>query len=337
MYRADAKRRRSPSAAAGYTFLEIVIVLGILSTMALITEKAMLSTAKTQRYLAAVRKVTERGHNLSYKIRERVTSSRRLFFADKVGQDYLDALDLDRAPPVSWARLPKISETGTLEPDAPGTELTGNVMLFVSEADATPAVSDPAKQTIRYIDTYQFNCIYPSLTDHHVIVEENMLPAYDLVLWESEPLPDFAQIMAISDDTERSNVIDDLIATHGYAMAWDPTGSVGSSLYDLTDLRSASPTPKATPTILEDEGRSPGGRLVYANTQLARADIDEKRRRPIFATDAPNTWLPHGFEVKIIGPSGGRQVWFHVVIEAQSGMGEVAVHGSTLVVNAKDL
>ena len=87
----------------------------------------------------------------------------------------------------------------------------------------------------------------------------------------------------------------------------------------------------------EDDGRSRGGRLVYANVQLARADIDEARRRPLFTTDIPSACLPHGFEVKVIGASGARQVWYHVVVESQSGLGEVAIHSSTLVSYAKDL
>jgi hypothetical protein len=210
-------------------------------------------------------------------------------------------------------------------------------LFFVGETDATPAISDPDDQSIRYIDTYHFVCVYPHETDRFVIVDANPKEALDLVVWQSRELPDFAQIMAISDKDQRDHVIDDLKFNHGHMYAWDPIGEAGSSFYALDDLRSDNPSPRSSVTLDEDGGRSRGGRLVYANVQLARADIDEARRRPLFTTDIPSVWLPHGFEVKVIGATGARQVWYHVVVESQSGLGEVAVHSSTLVSYAKDL
>jgi len=330
--------RPRPRPNAGYTFLEIVIVLGLLALVALITEKAMLSTSNTQRYLAAVRKATQRGHDLTYEIREKVTSSRRLFFDDAVGNGYLDALDLSRAPMVDWARLPTVDEDGRLGPDEPGDPRTGNVLFFVGEKDATPGVTNPATQTIRYIDTYNFICVYPRETARYVVQERNRKPALDLVLWDSVEFADFAQIMAVSDATERANLITDLRNNHDLDLAWDPTGTVSDSFYALSDLLAGgTPTPRSNVQLDEDEATSRGGRLVYASVQLARADIDEKRRRPMFATDDPGDFLPHGFEVKVIGPSGARQVWFHLVVEVQSAMGQVAVHPSTILANARDL
>ena len=332
--RAGASRSRR---ATGYTFLEIVIVLSILTTMALVVEKAIHSTTKTQLYLASVRKATERGHGLVYEIREKVTSSRRIFFDDDSGNDFLAAMDLSRNPAVEWARLPTANDLGRLGPDEAGQPMTGNILFFVGETDATPTVADPSQQTIRYIDTYYFSCIYPHQTDRYVVLNESHENALDLIIWQSVEFPDYAQIMAISDAGERAQVVDDLKKNHGHDVAWDPTGDVGNSFYSLDDLKGTAARPLSSMTVPEDDATSRGGRLVYTNVQLARADINERRRRPIFATDDPNVWLPHGFEVKVIGPTGSRQVWYHLAVEVQSGTGQVAVHSSTLVANARDL
>jgi len=70
---------------------------------------------------------------------------------------------------------------------------------------------------------------------------------------------------------------------------------------------------------------------------LARTDATSHPRRSILTADDPATWVPDGFEVKIVGTSGSRKVWMHLVLETQSAKGRVASHVSTLIANTKDL
>ncbi len=79
------------------------------------------------------------------------------------------------------------------------------------------------------------------------------------------------------------------------------------------------------------------GKLVYANTQLARTDSTSHPRRAIFTVDDPTVWKPDGFEVKIVGASGSRMVWVHLAIETQAAKGRVATHTSTVIASTKDL
>lgn len=335
-----AKRHAiSRKGQGGYTFLEIVMVLAILALMALVVERTLASTHETERYLSGVRKATERGQKLAYEIREAVSASRKLWGADAMGQAYLDALQLDRDPIMGTARLPVFDEVNGLGPDEDGDPRTGNVLFFVREADAAPAVADPATGKVRYIDTYRFICIYPRLTGRNVVVDgpNNTRPAVDLVMWRSIAFPSHSQIMAISDGTERENVVRDLYNRFEYDLAWDPNASVSSAFYELDPLGTVNGTPMADPSIDEDLNLSDRGRLVYANLQLARTDASNHTRRPMFVQDDPEDWVPEGFEVKVVGASGSRKVWIRLVVETQAAKGRIAVHPSTVIASTKDL
>ncbi len=307
----------------------------IVSLMALVVEKTLSSTHQAERHLSAVRKSTERGQNLAYEIREAVSASRKLFGNDAVGLAYLDALDLTRDPLDAAARLPLFDEVGGLGPDTSGDPRTGNMLLFVREADAAPAVADPATGKIRYIDTYRFVCIYPRVTDRFIVQEEPRELARDLVVWRSGAYPSQSQILAISSPVERAAVVKDLYDRFGYDLAWDPNSDVNSSFYAMDTLGNMSGTPSVGVTIEEDENISDRGRLVYANVQLAPTDPGTHSKRKIFTVDPD--WDPDGFEVKIVGASGSRKVWLHLVVEVQASKGQLSQHASTVIASTKDL
>lgn len=334
---ADRCVPRNLRGSRGFTALETMITLVLVSAMALVIQKTLSTADNAARYMKAIQTATERGHNLSYDIREYVTSSRRIFFDDAVGEGFRDALDLTAFPPVAASRLPMVDEEGRLGPDPADTPMTGNFLLFAGEADATSVVSDPAAGLKRHIDTYRFHAIYVHQSNRMVVVEAGGQNALDLVVWESVEFPNYQQIAGILDDTERGTVIRELVNDHGHTMAWDPAGSIDGSFYVLGADGSLAIAPSLNVTIGEHPADSRGGRLVYADTQLARTDMQDARRKAIFATADPENWLPDGFEVKVVGRSGSRQVWIHLVTEVQATQGATATHASTLIMATKDL
>ncbi len=316
---------------------EVAITMALVTIMALIVEGTIASTHEAEMQLTAVRNAVERGERITYEVLEEVEGSRRLFQDDTTGQGYLDAMDLTRDPMLSSARLPVFDELNGLGPDTPGDPRTGNVLAFVRETDAAPAVADPATQKIRYIDVYRFVCIYPHETSRVVVVDPSKELARDLVVWRSVPYPSYPQIMAIASPTERSAVIADLVDRFGMTMAWDPDGDVDASFYSITSGGAISPTATTIVTIEEDLDVSDRGRLVYGNIQLARTDQTSYHRKNIFTKDNPAVWAPDGFEVKIVGVSGARKVWIHTVVEAQARGGVVIPQSSTVIASPKDL
>jgi len=335
--REDGPSSRRSAVQRGFTILEVAVTLALVTSMALIVERTLDSTRRAENYLSAVRKATERGQKLTYEIRELVTASRRLFSGDTAGQAYLEALDLSRAPMIPSARLPVVDELGRLGPDETGLPQTGNILFFVGETDATPAMADPSIPKLRYIDTYRFVCCYPRLSDRSVVTEDGLPRAKDLVVWQSVEFPNYKQLMAISDATERANVVSDLYDRYGHRMAWDPTADVGGGFFDLDSGGSIAGAANPSPMIAEDLDERDGGRLVYANVQLARSDNADPRRKAVFSVDDPATWRPDGFEVKVVGASGSRQVWMHLVIEVQADRGQVAVQPNTIIASVRDM
>ncbi len=332
--RFEHMRRRAES---GFTFLEVTIVLVLISLMALVIERTIASTSDAETYLRAIRRATERGQRLAFEIRDEVTTSRKLFQNDVTGQDYFGILDLSRDPVDTTARLPLTDDLGVIGEDAPGDPRTGNILLFVRESDAAPAVAMPSTGKVRFIDTYRFICIYPSLTSQFVLQDAPRRPAKDLIVWRSEAYPSHSQIMAITSLTERQNVVADLYNRFGYDLAWDPNGTVDAAYYALDAIGNVAPSPTTGVVINEDINLSDRGRLVYTNTQLARSDQSSPVRKNVFTNDPPASWVPDGFTVKFVGVSGSRKVWMRLVVEVQAAKGRVAPHGSTLIASTQDL
>ena len=230
-----------------------------------------------------------------------------------------------------------VDENAELGPDEAGAAMTGNVLCFAAESAAVTAVSDPVARETRSIDAYCFMALYPRLTDRVVVTERDPQNALDLVLWRSRGYASYQQIMGIDDEVKRQAVIRDLVQRHEFTYAWDAGGELGASFYAMDASGTISAVPMSDPVIEEDAETSRQGTLVYANVQLARTETDSSLRRAKFATADPDNWKPHGFEVKVVGPSRSRRVWMHIVVEAQVGAGETAAHPFSVIASVRDL
>ncbi len=323
-------------AQAGFTMLELTITMVILTAITLLVERTLSITHDTDRHLDARQAAQSQGREVAFEIHRGVASSRRIFARGAMGNAYAASLDLTRAPPLSSVRLPLPDEAGTLAPDVLGDPRTGNALLFVREAEPVGCPTDAANGPSRLIDVYRFVCWYPRPTDRR-LVPEDAKSALDLVVWRSIGYPSYRQLMAIEDVDERRRVVQHLYGELGHRHAWDPNESVDHAFHALDLVGTIATFPTTTFRIREDVDRSEGGRLVYAGVQLARTDPTSAVKRAVLTTDDPSSWVPDGFEVKVAGPSGYRQVWIHVTVEAPAGRGRTAAYATTLVASARDL
>jgi hypothetical protein len=307
----------------------------LLTLLAFLVERALTSTYETERYLSAARSATEHGQKVCYDVFEHVSASRKLFQDDDIGLGYLDALDLAQVPTASTSRLPLIDEAGDIAKDEVGRPMTGNVLLFVEEGDPAACIADASSGKVRYVDTYRFVCVYTSQTDRSIVTGKP--PALDLVTWRSVRFPSYPQVAAIEDETERAKVVADLHTRYGYDAVWDPDAAVNAAFYSIGALGDLAATPAASPLIDEDRDVSTRGLLVCRGVQLCRTDASTPARRAILTADDPQVWVPDGFEVKIVGASGSRKVWIHLVVESPSSRGRVVVHPSTMIAGVRDL
>lgn len=329
-------RRRARAAVGGFTMFEVVVTTGILTIMVVIVQATIDGASRAERRLRATRIATERGERMTYELLGAVNGS-RVLLTGSVGDDYLDALQFGGRPLLTGARLPRIDELNPLEPDVAGDPHTGNVLLFASESDAVEVVADAATGSTRYIDLYRIVCVYPTQTTRKLLPDPPVQPARDLVVWRSVLYANHTQLLAIDDDDERRSVVADLVNRHGCDHAWDVGAAFDSAFFAMDALGTINSSASSSLTLDEDPDASQGGRLLYADVQLARSQAGDYHRRARLSTDDPANWSPDGFEVKITGLSGSRKVWMHLVVESPGGRGIVGVQSNTVIAHPRDL
>jgi len=313
----------------------MVIVTILVGMMALVIERTISSITETERSLRAIRNTVERSQRALSGIRDAVATSRKLFQNDAVGTAYLAKLDFGTTPLLAGSRLPTFDETHPLGPDDVGTPMTGNVLLFVREADPLPCIADPATKLVRTIDAYRLVCLYTTQTNKYVVAGGSL--ALDFVEWRSASFPSWGQVTGIADATQRTNVVKDLYNRFGRDYLWDPTNPVSSSFYGIDGVGTIAAAPTAVSSIPRDLNVGGGPNFVRANMAVARTDLSSKPRTPLFTVEAPATWTPNGFEAKVVGPSGSRKVWLRLTIEQQASKGRVPAQETTTIVATRDL
>lgn len=327
----------APVPARGFTLLEIAVTISLITIMILIVQATVDGTTRAERRLRATQTATERGERITYELLEAVNASRAMFEDDGVGGDYLAAIEFGARPVLPSARLPRIDQARPLEPDLVGDPRTGNILLFASESDAVEVVADAAAGTTRQIDLYRIVCVYPTQTTRKLLSDEPVLEARDLVVWRSIRYASYAQLQAIDDIDERRSVVADLVNRHACDHAWDVGAPIGGAFYGLGILGTIDSIPEVAMSLEEDPDASLGGRLVSSDAQLARTSAGDFHRKARLTVDDPADWTPGGFEVKVVGLSGSRKVWIHMVVESPGGRGIVGVQSNTVIAHPRDL
>jgi hypothetical protein len=335
MSTAEPRTLRARRGGRGFSMIEAVVVTVVVALMTLTIERTIGGVVETERSMRAMRNTTERGQQSLYRLRELVQMSRKLYWNDAIGNGYLAKLSRTRFAPFAGTRLPIADELSPMGPDTAGDPRTGNCLLFVREGDPYRAVADKPTKKIRQIDTYRLVNVYLSQSTKTVVAGGP--PAIDLVEWRSDAFPNYSQVLAISNATERSNVVKDLYLRYGVDYLWDPTKSVSTGFYAIDGTGTIGSVPTAVSSIPEDLNVSPGGKLVNAGMAVARTDMTSKTRMPIFCADVPAVWSPHGFEVKVTGATGSRQVWLRLTVEQQASKGRVPAQTTIAVASTRDL
>jgi hypothetical protein len=312
-----------------------MLVTALVALMSIALGTAVESTKSADDYLAAVGRASEKGQRLTGKIANLVSSSRHLYEDDATGRSYLAACDLVRFPPAFDARLPIIEEEHDLGPDAPDLSATGNILLLVTETTGSICVADKDTGKQRVIDTYRIAAVYPHQSLRVLLTGEPA--ARDLVLWRSQAFPSVQQLREIADKDERESVVKDLNKRYGFTYAWDPLLPVEEALFKIDNKGQIASGPTVGLKIREQPALSEGPRLLFAQIQLARTDPGRTPRKAVLSVESPTAWSPHGFELKVAGPSGARKVWLHLTLEAAAAGGrESAFQSCTTIAHMRD-
>jgi len=299
--------------------MEITVVLAIVSMIMIITyqlidesmRSAMFNESRNDLML-----MSQAGVNA---IHTEILQTRIAFQEDVLGASYRSAF-----PPSvpAWASsvLPVIdTSTTVIAPDVSGTRFTGNALLLARQMPPLTVSydddNDDDTPEIEFVaDRYRFEHIYLSPTSAKSFAQSGM--TLDLRMATSVEYADYFQLSTLSSGT--GAIVEKLIDAE-LERAWDPGQPIDTAFYDLsgaTDDVFDAPIP--SPEIEEDSNRTLlkgllGGRITGAmEYSVAFGPYRLPQPQAMFARPAS----PGGFEVKIVGPAGNRQVLTRLLLMA---------------------
>lgn len=321
---------RATRRSRGLSLVELTIATAIFVGVLLIVQEVLSTTERAQVYINARDRSSQYASKLIADLRGAGLSSRRFFQDDAEGQSYLAALNTASFPVMADVRLPVVEAAGRLETDAVATRLTGNAILIACEDRPQILVGG----TSRYrVDLVRFFAMYPTRRPGKVI--DSIADRIDLVRYVSRLYADKASLEQISNASHRAEVVMALHA-QGITRAWVPGVAIDSAFFNMASDGSISATPVSSPVIDAPPEALP--RTMLGDSKVSLSPNNPALRVPSFALlDVTAPDFPSGFEVKAVGPSGGRQVLVRLCLIAAVRDGPDADSTTTRLFSVRDL
>lgn len=321
---------------SGFTLVELALSAVILVVMVLVIGNLAATGTKAQEYAKRLNRVTEVGQDIADTLRLDLLSCVKLFGSAETATPMLPYLDLEGCPqPLDGTRLPLVSSTVDLVPDAGAATTVGNSLFF---------------GRLAWVDRYQCTSGNAYLVDVHRWVHYYLTPegagpqpgcahGLNLVRFLSEPMADAEQVAAIP-VADRAEVLQHLRTATPDAggtvrdpvrLVWNRAPAAGESLFQeiLSNGSLTSSPSTGTWKVRSAEGPS-RGILSYRHhsvaTNFCRFDGEQSAAgvarwcMPSFV----GMGFPHGFEVKVGGPSSGRKVAVNLVLVSTTVGGQLA-------------
>ena len=323
--------RRGTRSSVGTTLVELAVATSIAITALLVLYEITASVTRTQAYVAARDSAQARANKLVTDVRAAAFASRRVLQDDAEGRSYFGALETGEFPPAAGTHLPVIDTAGRLEADAAGTRFTGNAMMLVCESPPMDVRTTQAHT--RRVDLVRFFAVYPTLRARRVC--RSIPQQTDLVGLASVTYADKSSLDAITDATDKKDAVVAL-RNAGVTRAWAVGAPLASSFFDLLANGTVATTPDPLPRIEPPPGYA--YRNLLGDSKMTVAANDPKLQVPAFAeATAAAPAYPGGFEIKVVGPFGGRQVLVRLVVVAGVAGSEDAVAKTSRIFSVRDL
>jgi prepilin-type N-terminal cleavage/methylation domain-containing protein len=319
----------------GFTLLEVIVVLAIISVMMIAVYTMLEETMRTSMFNESHNDLAILTQKAVNSLQTEVLQTKMVFQEDTAGSAYRAALRLPSQYPV-WTDsfLPVIQPAVSMSPDS-STRYTGNSVLLARQLAPLRITYDHDSNAmtpeIEFVaDRYVFEYAYLTpLTSPSFSGSGRTL---DLVMTTSVPYADYFQLVSLG-PAAMARVVPKLVAAN-VLNAWDPGQPVASAFYALSgatdgvfdaalanhriDLGSAK---SLLPSL---RGGRISGAISYSVAFAPNAPAQPYPLRVpmrVFAkTITGRPGFPSGFEVKIAGPSGNRQVMTRIVLMSHYGV-----------------
>ena len=314
----------------GMSLVELTVAITILGGTLLMVQELIGTTQSAQIYIVARDQAAQQSAKLIADLRSVGLSSRRLYQDDAEGRDFLAALDTAALPLIADTRLPIVDPAGRLDQDAAGARRTGNAILLACEDRPRQIQTSGARHRI---DVVRFFCVYP--TRRTGKVANAVADRIDLVRFTSRPYADKASIDQVTDPSERAEVVQALRAG-GITRTCISGVPLAQTFFALNTDGSIATTEIVSPIIdpLPDDRPRP----MLGNSKSTVAPNSAALHVPAFALlDNTIPAFPSGFEVKVVGPSGGRQVLIRLTLLTGTHSGPDAASTTERLFSVRDL
>lgn len=313
----------------GFSLMEVTVVLAIVTVLMIATYSMIEQTTRTAMFSESHNDLAIISQKAVNSLQTEVLQTRMVFEENALGAAYRAALALPAEYPVwSDSFLPVIQPGTTMAPDT-NQRFAGN-SLFVArqlpplrieyDHDDSPVTPDAEFVADRYIFEYVY------LTPLSVPVFARSGRSLDLMMTTSVQYADYFQLLALGPATI-ARIVPELVERK-IVRAWDPGQPVANAFYELSGAADGTfDAPIAKPEIALARAKSllPGlrggrvsGKMTYSVAFVPDAPSAPYPLRNPIRVFAPavngRPGFPSGFEAKIVGPSGNRQVMTRVVL-----------------------
>jgi prepilin-type N-terminal cleavage/methylation domain-containing protein len=313
----------------GFSLVEITVVLAIVSALMILTYRMIEETMSATLFNESHNDLAVMSQQAVNAIQTELLQTKLVYEDDTVGNAYRTALVFPATASV-WTSsvLPVMDSTTTVfKPDVAKDRHTGNSLLFVRQMPPLSIMYDDdgkagTPEVELLADRYRFEYVYLRRETRQSFAGSGQ--SADLMFATSAEYADFFQLAAIQN--KPGTVVSKLIAA-GLKRAWDPGKSLTQAFYELsaaTDGTFDPPLNKPSVDVVRTRtllrgliGARIGGRMAYS---VGFATFPIPHALSLFAKpEASLPGFPSGFEVKIIGPAGNRQVLTRIVLMANYG------------------
>ncbi len=331
------------SREAGFSVVEVILVIAALAALGAMFGETMIVSLGADRYVSAFNAAATKGQRTSNEIESDLTAARRVYSNDAEGRAYAAATDAltsravnGLARPIDSSTLPLVSPLGTFEPDSPAAQTTGNSILFVREQGTAVVDTEegPAARTLRF-DLFRFVAYF--LTKKPGPTVGGNPYRLDLIRWQSVPFASLTQAIAVSDPDERAEALAELRAGFGVEHLWDPGQPVDIAFYEVDASGGLATSPEDEFVIRSDSAAPTREFFLDKRSSVAWNGGETQVPVPKYARRLDDgDGFPHGFESKIIGHAGSRQVLIRLALLGWTPPGHTAYADSTIIVPIRE-
>ncbi len=332
----------------GFSLAELMVVVAVTAVILVIIMSMIEEATRVSLFVESRNELSAMAQRSVNQLQREILQSNNVFEETATsGTPYRQALEATLLPsdpaPVPDVALPVFASTGTMVQDTAGTRQTGNALLIARKLGPIQIAlaADGAFPAVVFMsDRYVFQYYYLSRVRNRINSFRQSPYILNLMRYRTLPVADYYQL---ANSTANLSVLQRQAlstalrsAPYNLTMAWNPGGVYTSSFYTIDpNLTFAAPlaTPRlvrrdVTPMLQELQGGRIGGRMAITvayrdnNQLLDNAYVDPLEGTglagrgvvpvPRFANI--NDMQNCGFETKVAGPQGSRQVMTRLVL-----------------------